>query len=158
METAAESRDPALCEELLRFFVEKRDKENFCAMSYTCYELLHPDVVLEFAWRYGYFDFAMPFMIQTMRDLTSRVETVQKKTDDIQKKEEKATEQKMTSPLEIMEMVAPGFMHNTPALPPPSQSFMPGGGMPGGPMPSMHGGMPPMGGPPPMGGFPTQPG
>ena len=35
METAAESRDPALCEELLRFFVEKRDKENFCAMSYT---------------------------------------------------------------------------------------------------------------------------
>ena len=93
-------------------------------------------------------------MIQTMRDLTSRVETVQKKTDDIQKKEEKATEQKMTSPLEIMEMVAPGFMHNTPALP-PSQSFMPG--MPGGPMPSMPGGMPPMGGPP-MGRFPTQPG
>ena len=63
----------------------------------------------------------------------------------------------MTSPLEIMEMVAPGFMHNTPALP-PSQPFMPGGGipgggMPGGPMPSMHGGMPP-----PMGGFPNQPG
>ncbi len=76
METAAESKDTPLCEELLRFFVEQRDKENFCAMSYTCYELLHPDIVLEYAWRYGYFDFAMPFMIQTMRDLTSRVETV----------------------------------------------------------------------------------
>ena len=114
-------------------------------MSYTCYELLHPDVVLEYSWRYGYFDFAMPFMIQTMRDLTSRVETVQKKTDDIQKKEEKSTEQKLSSPLEIMEMIVPSFMNNTQALPAPPQPGgvgYPGGGMMGG------GGVPGMGGGP----------
>ncbi len=48
--------------------------------TYTCYELLQPDLVLELGWRYGLTDFTMPFMIQLVKDLSSKVETVQKKT------------------------------------------------------------------------------
>lgn len=40
METVAESKDPALAEDLMRFIMEKEDKELFAAMLYTCYELI----------------------------------------------------------------------------------------------------------------------
>jgi hypothetical protein len=34
-------------------------------------------------------EFVMPYFIQFVKDLSSKVETVQKSTDDIKKKEEK---------------------------------------------------------------------
>lgn len=40
METVAESKDPALAEDLMRFIIEKEDKELFAAMLFTCYELI----------------------------------------------------------------------------------------------------------------------
>ena len=40
METVAESKDPALAEDLMRFIKEMEDKELFAAMLYTCYELI----------------------------------------------------------------------------------------------------------------------
>jgi len=40
METVAESKDPVLAEDLMRFIMEKDDKELFAAMLYTCYELI----------------------------------------------------------------------------------------------------------------------
>jgi len=52
----------------------------FSVCLYTCYELIKPDVVLELCWRYNLMDYGMPFMIQVMRELTSKIETVQKKT------------------------------------------------------------------------------
>lgn len=61
----------------------------FTVCLYTCYELVKPDVVLELCWRYNLMDFGMPFMIQVMRELTSKIETVQKKHADLEKKEEK---------------------------------------------------------------------
>lgn len=51
METVAESRDPALCEDLMRYIMTMKDKELFAAMLYTCYDLIKPDVALEVAWR-----------------------------------------------------------------------------------------------------------
>jgi clathrin heavy chain len=62
IDTAAESKDGELAEDLLRFFVSVHDRACFTATLHTCYDLLHPDVVLELAWRNGYNDFAMPFM------------------------------------------------------------------------------------------------
>jgi clathrin heavy chain len=59
--------------------VSNGQKEFFTVCSYTCFDLLRPDVVMEYAWRAGYIDFAMPYFIQVMKDLTFRVETVQKK-------------------------------------------------------------------------------
>lgn len=73
--------------------MEMEDKELFAAMLYTCYELIQPDVALEIAWRSDLMEFAMPFFIQFVKDLGSRVETVTKKTDDIKKREEKAKEE-----------------------------------------------------------------
>lgn len=101
METVAESRDPSLAEDLLRYIMNMEDKELFAAMLYTCYELVKPDVALEVAWRCGLYEYVMPYFIQFVKDLSSRVETVQKKTDDIKKKEDKNAEEEMNRPLDL---------------------------------------------------------
>jgi clathrin heavy chain len=99
METVAESRDPALAEDLLRHIMHMEDKELFAAMLYTCYELVKPDVALEVAWRCGLYEYVMPYFIQFVKDLSLRVDTVQKKTDDIKKKEEKTAEEQANQPI-----------------------------------------------------------
>ena len=95
METVAESRDPALAEDLLRFIMNMEDKELFAAMLYTCYELVKPDVALEVAWRCNLYEYVMPYFIQFVKDLSSRIETVQKSTDNIQKEQKKTAEEMM---------------------------------------------------------------
>lgn len=62
IDTANESQDVDIAEDLLRFFVSIQDKACFSATLYTCYDLIRPDTALELAWRYGYSDFAMPYM------------------------------------------------------------------------------------------------
>lgn len=47
METAAQSGEEEIAEELLRFFVDNGERECFAALLYTCYELIKPDVALE---------------------------------------------------------------------------------------------------------------
>jgi hypothetical protein len=47
METAAQSGDPEIAEELLKFFVEQKERECFAASLFTCYDLIKPDVALE---------------------------------------------------------------------------------------------------------------
>lgn len=73
MQYAAESKDPKAAENLLNYFVEIENKECFGACLYTCYDLLKPDVVMELAWRNGMMDFAMPYMIQVMREYMTKV-------------------------------------------------------------------------------------
>merc|ERR1712000_184493 len=48
-------------------------KDCFAACLYTCYDLLAPDVVMELAWKHGMMDFAMPFFIQTMKNMNLRI-------------------------------------------------------------------------------------
>jgi clathrin heavy chain len=60
--TAAESGDGEITEELLRFFVSVHDKACFAATLFTCYDLIKPDVAMELAWRNGYTDYVMPYM------------------------------------------------------------------------------------------------
>lgn len=108
METVAESKDPALAEDLMRSIMEMEDKELFAAMLYTCYELIKPDVALEVAWRSDLIEFVMPYFIQFVKDLSTRVETVQKSTDDIKKKDEKAQKERLDQPLAMnVEMMFP---------------------------------------------------
>lgn len=76
IETAYESKDTQITEELLAFFVNH--KEYFAACLYTCYELVRPDVIMELAWRNGMMDLAMPYMIQVMREFTTKVDTLEK--------------------------------------------------------------------------------
>ena len=145
METVAESKDTNLAEELMRTIMEKEDKELFAAMLYTCYELIKPDVALEVAWRSDLMEFVMPYFIQFVKDLSTRVETVQKSTDDIKKKEDKKKEEELERPLDMnVEMMFPGPMGMQPQI----QAIMPA--------PGMMGGMTPLGNPlgqAPMGGF-----
>jgi len=89
METTFDSGSADLAEGLLRFFVDQGDKECFAACLYTCYDLVRPDVALELAWRQGMMDFAMPFMIQTLREHTSRIDALDKKTQKREEAEEK---------------------------------------------------------------------
>uniref|UniRef100_H2ZKR1 Clathrin heavy chain n=1 Tax=Ciona savignyi TaxID=51511 RepID=H2ZKR1_CIOSA len=73
MTYAGESRDTELAEELLEWFLDRQRYECFSAGLYSCYDLLRPDVVLEQAWRHGITDYAMPYLIQVMREYSTRV-------------------------------------------------------------------------------------
>merc|ERR1711997_1324518 len=94
METAFDSDNADLAESLLRFFCEIKSKECFAACLYTCYDLIRPDVALELAWRNNLLDFAMPYLIQTLREYTGRIDALDKKT---QKKEEAEEKEKSAS-------------------------------------------------------------
>ena len=80
IETTFSSGDPELSEELLRFFVSVQDRECFCATLYTTYTLVKPDVAIELAWRNGYQDFVMPYVIQYTRHLHERLAELEKRT------------------------------------------------------------------------------
>jgi clathrin heavy chain len=99
METAAESRDTSVAEELLDFFLTEKKKECFSALLYTCYDLLRPDVVLELAWRQGWVDAAMPFIIQMLREYTSKVDHLEKHNELRTKKDEEKEKQEMSVPM-----------------------------------------------------------
>lgn len=78
METAAQSQDADIAEDLLRFFVDDNVPECFAACLYTCYDLVRPDVALELAWRNKLMDTVMPYMIQTLKDLSTKVDLLMK--------------------------------------------------------------------------------
>jgi len=90
IDTAARSGQPELAEELLRFFVGVQDKECFAACLYTCYSLVRPDVAIELAWRNGYTDFAMPFMIQYLRQMHTKIEEIDERTKPKKEEEEES--------------------------------------------------------------------
>src|SRR6218665_117885 len=70
---ASESRNIDIAEELIAWFLEDKNFECFAACLFQCYDLLRPDVILELAWRHNIMDFAMPYMIQVMREYTGKV-------------------------------------------------------------------------------------
>ena len=80
LDTAAESSDMEVVEELLRFFVSVQDRACFAAALYTCYDLVRPDVVMELAWRNGWTDFAMPYMIQYLKQVHAKLGVLEART------------------------------------------------------------------------------
>lgn len=81
MEYAAESKMHEVAEELLLWFLDHKNFTCFGAMLFQCYDLLHPDVVLELAWRHDIMQFAMPYLIQVMREYTTKLDEVKNKVD-----------------------------------------------------------------------------
>merc|ERR1712004_252679 len=77
MEYAAESKNAEVAEELLAYFLDKKAYDCFAACLFQCYDLLHPDVILELAWKHNIMDFAMPYLIQVMREYTSKVDKLE---------------------------------------------------------------------------------
>jgi len=72
--------------------VEQKNFTCFAAVLFQCYDLLHPDVVLELAWRHDIIKYSMPYFIQVMREYFTKVDELKETVD--QKLEESAQEQK----------------------------------------------------------------
>lgn len=77
IETAAESGDADLVDELLDFFV-KDYPDCFLTCLYSCYDLVRPANVLQKAWMNGRSDIAMPFMIQSMQEYADKVDRLER--------------------------------------------------------------------------------
>jgi len=86
-------KKPDVSEALLEFFVKGNLKECFSAALYTCYDSLRSDVVLEYAWRFKMIDFAFPYMIQVLREYTTKIDTLHKEAEKKKQAEEKKSEQ-----------------------------------------------------------------
>jgi len=141
MEFAAESRDTELVEELANWFLKKGRHDCYAACLYTCYDLMRPDVVLEQSWRNGIQDFAMPYFIQTLREMTLRIETLENSEKNRSTKEdEKAeeAEQPMIMAPQLM-LANSAHMPGMPGAPNPFGQQMPGMGQPGMGMPGQPG-------------------
>jgi clathrin heavy chain len=80
IDTANESSDSEIIEDLLRFFCEQSEKECFSAALYTCFAHVSPDVALELGWLNGYHNFVMPFFIQTFRKTHLRLKELENRT------------------------------------------------------------------------------
>lgn len=116
METVAESEDKDLAEELLRFFVDSEQHECYSACLYTCYELMRPDVALELAWRNKTLDFAMPYLIQIVKEYSEKMEDLAHKVDALEKARHEV------SSVPQMNSMPPGIGG---FLPPPPGQFPP---------------------------------
>jgi clathrin heavy chain len=77
MSYASESKQIELAEDLISWFLDEKLYECFGACLFQCYDLLRSDVIMELAWRHNIMDFAMPFMIQTMREMTTKIEKLE---------------------------------------------------------------------------------
>jgi clathrin heavy chain len=77
IDTAAESKNTEIAEDLLKFFIQEKSTESFTTCLYTCYDLLRPDIVMELAWRNGLNDFAMPYLIQVARQTLQKLKVLE---------------------------------------------------------------------------------
>merc|ERR1712242_290099 len=130
METAALSEDKALAEELLRFFVENIKKDScpkscFAACLFTCFELIRPDVGLELSWRYGLTEYCMPYMVQTFRTYSDKLDTLYTKIENQEKKIEEDEKKQNEAKTEAMNAQAKNFVgSNLPMLTAPGMVGM----------------------------------
>jgi len=143
MESAFASGSADLAEALLRYFVDNDMKECFAACLYTCYDLIRPDVGLELAWRKNMLDYAMPFLIQTLREYTGRIDALDKKT---QKKEEAEEKEKSAANDYVPDYVPGQWQSQMPgfgnlAITGGAPAMMPGGMQPGMQQPGMQASM-----------------
>uniref|UniRef100_A0A7S1XLU7 Clathrin heavy chain n=1 Tax=Phaeomonas parva TaxID=124430 RepID=A0A7S1XLU7_9STRA len=131
IDTAAESKDAELVDDLLRYFVDSKDKTSFCAVLYTCFDFVKPDTAMELGWRYGLMDYTMPYAIQYMSNLHERIADLEKRTE----KKEEGEEQEQAAAAAAM--IGGGMMGNGPlmltnqAYVPDASGYGMGGGMPG---------------------------
>ena len=73
MQYAGDSRNTEIAEGLIGWFLEIGRSDCFAACLFSCYDLLRPDVILELAWRHNIMDFAMPYLVQVLREYLTKV-------------------------------------------------------------------------------------
>ncbi|CAB4482710.1 unnamed protein product [Rhizophagus irregularis] len=99
IETASESRSTEVAEELLEYFVQIGNKECFTACLYACYDLVRSDVVLEMSWKHGLTDFAMPYLVQVMREFSNKIDILEKANAERTAKEQEREKNESEIPL-----------------------------------------------------------
>ncbi|XP_052074388.1 clathrin heavy chain 1 isoform X1 [Mytilus californianus] len=121
---AGESKDIAIAEDLIAWFLEEQYHECFAACLFQCYDLLRPDVILELAWRHNIMDFAMPYMIQVVREYISKVDKLEQSEAVRTEEEQKAEERPIVlGEQQLMLTAGPAAM-----MPPQAPSPVPGYG------------------------------
>lgn len=68
-------------------------------MLYACYELISPDKVLEMSWRHGLQDYAMPYMINMMSQMTQKLSVLEADNEARKSKEKEAEVQQDNTPI-----------------------------------------------------------
>ncbi|KAH0790138.1 Clathrin and VPS domain-containing protein [Histomonas meleagridis] len=107
IETAAQSQKSDIAESLLHYFVDEKLYECFAACTFVCYDLITSDVVLELAWRNNCIDFAMPYLIQSLREQN---QIISKLTSQMGDMDEKIDETKEVAQMAVSCLQAPpGF-------------------------------------------------
>jgi len=76
-ETAADSHEFEVAEDLLKYFVDIGAKELFAACLYVCFDLLRADVVAELSWRNGLNDYYQPYALQVMREQATKLASME---------------------------------------------------------------------------------
>ncbi|KAK2376500.1 clathrin heavy chain [Trifolium repens] len=92
METCYQSGDQELAEDLVVYFIEQGKKECFASCLFACYDLIRPDVALELAWENNMIDFSFPYLLQSIREYTSKVDELIR--DKIEAENEKKLREK----------------------------------------------------------------
>lgn len=117
VESVAASSDAELTEELANYFLENQLYECFSAVLYTCFEYFRPDVALELSWRHGVLDHAMPFMIQTMKEIGQRLmglEEESKEKRELSEEEQKKIDEEVNEdPSVLLYGLNPSQAQNT---------------------------------------------
>ena len=106
-------------QDLLAYFLEHKAYDCFAACLFQCYDLLHPDVILELAWKHNIMDFAMPYLIQVMREYTTKVDKLE------EAETQRATEAKEENSKPIVMETQPQLMlgYGGTAAPPSAGAF-----------------------------------
>jgi len=110
IKTVAESGNRDVAENLLNYFVENKNPHCFAAALYTCYDLVRPDVVLELAWRNKMMEFIFPYLIQILREYTTKVDSLEAKSN---KKTAKEGEESSFHTGPVPENPVPPYMTGT---------------------------------------------
>lgn len=101
IKVAALSKDNKVAENLLEYFLKNENPQAFAACLYACYDLIRPDVALELAWKYKQLDFVFPYVIQFIREYTTRLVALEK---IVLKNEQQPTN---VIPVQPPQMIAP---------------------------------------------------
>ncbi|KAN0035940.1 hypothetical protein ACTA71_005234 [Dictyostelium dimigraforme] len=91
IQSASDSKNPAIGEELLQYFVDQQNHSAFAACLYTCYDFLKPDAVIELAWRNNILNYSFPYLIQYVKEYTTKVDQL---VDDFKARQKKTEEEK----------------------------------------------------------------
>uniref|UniRef100_A0A7E4VKZ1 Clathrin heavy chain n=1 Tax=Panagrellus redivivus TaxID=6233 RepID=A0A7E4VKZ1_PANRE len=95
IEFASESRNQEVVQELITYFIENELHDCFSTMLYKCYDLLKPDYVMELAWKHRVTDYAMPYYIQTVKNMNSRMERLEYQLEELKTKDTKQQDEQL---------------------------------------------------------------